>query len=436
MKSAASRPNFIFIMADDLGYADLGCYGGRAPVSPHLDRMAAEGLRFTDAYANSPVCSPTRFALMTGRYQYRLRGAAEEPITGKSRGNSALGLPPEHPTLPSMLRDAGYRTGLIGKWHLGFPPHFGPLDSGYDEFYGVLGGGVDYFTHCDRGGTHDLHEGRTEINEIGYLTDLISERAVRSIGDAARHGQPFLLSVHYTAPHWPWETREDAGLSGSISGALQHTDGGSVKTYQTMLHHMDEGIGQIFAALAKHGLDDNTLVVFTSDNGGERFSDTWPLVGKKMDLLEGGIRVPLIARWPGRIAAGRTSSQLTLTMDWVSTFLHYAGVEAHPRFPLDGHSLDANLGDPGKVAPRALFWRMKYLDQRAVRQDNWKYLAIGENEYLFDIEADARERANLARREPQRLERMRAQYEAWNLSMPEIPADAACEVLYTKKDMP
>lgn len=165
MKSTGSQPNFIFIMADDLGYADLGCYGGRAPVSPNLDRMAAEGVRFTDAYANSPVCSPTRFALMTGRYQYRLRGAAEEPITGKLRGNAVVGLPKEHPTLPSLLREAGYRTGLIGKWHLGFPPHFGPLESGYDNFYEVLGGGVDYFTHCDRGGTHDLYEGRAEINE-------------------------------------------------------------------------------------------------------------------------------------------------------------------------------------------------------------------------------------------------------------------------------
>lgn len=141
MKPAADRPNFVFIMADDLGYADLGCYGGRAPVSPHLDRIAAEGVRFTDAYSNSPVCSPTRFALMTGRYQYWLRGAAEEPLTSKYRGSAELGLSPEHPSLPSLLRGAGYHTALVGKWHLGFAPHFGPLKSGYQEFFGAMGGG-------------------------------------------------------------------------------------------------------------------------------------------------------------------------------------------------------------------------------------------------------------------------------------------------------
>ncbi|HEY1291425.1 MAG TPA: sulfatase-like hydrolase/transferase, partial [Burkholderiales bacterium] len=142
------RPNFVFIVADDLGYADLGCYGGRSRCSPNLDRMAAEGLRFSDGYANSPVCSPTRFALATGRWQYRLRGAADEPIASRiGRGRPDLGLPPSHPTLPSLLRDAGYATALVGKWHLGFPPHFGPLKSGYQEFFGPMSGGVDYFRH-------------------------------------------------------------------------------------------------------------------------------------------------------------------------------------------------------------------------------------------------------------------------------------------------
>ena len=156
------KPNIIFIVADDLGYADLGCYGGREPVSPVLDGLAAKGLRLTDGYANSPVCSPTRFALMTARYQYRLRGAAEEPINSKSRGSTTLGLPPAHPTLPSLLREAGYRTALIGKWHLGFPPAFGPLRSGYEEFFGPMAGGVDYFSHCASSGQHDLYEGEAQ----------------------------------------------------------------------------------------------------------------------------------------------------------------------------------------------------------------------------------------------------------------------------------
>src|SRR6187401_1030810 len=172
------RPNFVFILADDLGYADLGCYGGRTPCSPELDRLATQGLRFTDGYSNSPVCSPTRFALMTARYQYRLRGAAEEPINSKSRGSTTLGLPPEHPTLPSLLRASGYRTALIGKWHLGYPPAFSPLRSGYEEFFGPMSGGVDYFSHCDSSGRHDLWFGEEERAEEGYLTDSLSRRAV------------------------------------------------------------------------------------------------------------------------------------------------------------------------------------------------------------------------------------------------------------------
>src|SRR5687767_15662643 len=180
------KPSFVFILADDLGYADLGCYGGRsaaqgASCSPNLDRMAADGMRFTDGYANSSVCSPSRFALITGRWQYRLRGGADEPMATRVRGNPVLGIPPAHPTMPSLLAAAGYATALIGKWHLGFPPHFGPLQSGYEEFFGPLSGAVDYFTHCDSSGRHDLYEGELETHRAGYLTDLLSERAVRFV---------------------------------------------------------------------------------------------------------------------------------------------------------------------------------------------------------------------------------------------------------------
>jgi len=306
----ARRPNLVFILADDLGYADLGCYGGRpaasgapfATCSPALDGMAREGLRFTQGYANSSVCSPTRFALMTGRWQHRLRGGADEPIRSNARGNPSLGLPPSHPTLPSLLRDAGYATALVGKWHLGYPPHFGPLKSGYQEFFGALSGGMDYFTHRDTAGNHDLYENESEVHRKGYLTDLISDRAVEFI--RRKFKNPFLLSVHYNAPHWPWLTREDEAESKRIE-KIYHFDGGSVVTYLTMIRQMDEGIGRILKALRAAKVDRDTLVVFTSDNGGERFSDTWPLVGKKMDLLEGGIRVPYIVRWPAKVKSGR-----------------------------------------------------------------------------------------------------------------------------------
>src|SRR5215510_10476352 len=184
-------PNFLFILADDLGYADLGCYGGRSGCSPVLDRMAKDGLRFTQGYANSSVCSPTRFALMTGRWQHRLRGGADEPISSRNRDDPRLGLPPSHPTLPSLLRDAGYATALAGKWHLGFPPAFGPLKSGYQEFFGAMSGGMDYFSHKGTNGVHDLWEGETEVFRKGYLTDLITDRAVEYVG--RKRDQPFFL---------------------------------------------------------------------------------------------------------------------------------------------------------------------------------------------------------------------------------------------------
>jgi arylsulfatase A-like enzyme len=417
--SRASKPSFVFILADDLGYADLGCYGGRGNCSPNLDRIAGEGLRFTDGYANSPVCSPTRFALATGRWQYRLRGGADEPIASRSRGSEILGLPPDHPTLASLLRDAGYATALVGKWHLGFPPKFGPLKSGYQEFFGPMSGAVDYFTHCDPAGVHDLWHGKREVHRNGYLTDLLTEEATAFVRKAK--GKPFLLSLHYTAPHWPWETRADASESERIGARISHIDGGSVATYLEMIRAMDEGIGRLVREL-----DDNSVVVFTSDNGGERFSDNWPLVGGKMDLLEGGIRVPYIVRWP----RGSVVPQLAITMDWVATFLDAAGVAPHPDYPLDGVSLLKE--DPR----RELFWRMKFRSQKAMRAASWKWLSIEGNEFLFDLAKDQRERANLATRDPRKLEEMRSRYAAWEATLPPIPDDARVSLVYGPSDIP
>lgn len=439
------QPNIIFIVADDLGFADLGCYGGReasfGAVSPVLDGLASNGLLFTQGYSNSPVCSPTRFALMTGRYQYRLRGAAEEPIRSDARGSDKLGLPPSIPTLPSLLRGAGYRTALVGKWHLGYPPHFGPLQSGYDEFYGALSGGLDYFTHADSRGNHDWWEGEEAKHEDGYLTDLLSRRAVDYVhrqaqANAAEGHKPFFLSLHYTAPHWPWETRDDANRAPTLKNDVYDLSGGSVDIYRKMIHHMDEGIGQLMQALAEHGMVDNTLVVFTSDNGGERYSDNWPLVGGKMDLTEGGIRVPWIVHWPAIVPAGGVSRQLCMTMDWSATMLDVAGAVPAADFPLDGASMAAVLRDAAVEFERPLFWRMNHRDQRAYRVGEWKYLKVDQHEYLFNVAVDARERANHARHEPERLAAMRSSWEAWNASMPAIPADATVSPVYSTKDMP
>lgn len=437
------RPNIVFIVADDLGYADLGCYGGRdasfGPVSPVLDGLAAQGLKLTQGYSNSPVCSPTRFALMTGRYQYRLRGAAEEPINSKSRGSTTLGLPPEHPTLPSLLRDAGYRTALMGKWHLGYPPAFGPLRSGYDEFFGPMSGGVDYFTHCSSTGQHDLYLNDAEQQEGGYLTDLITDHGldfVRRMAGGARSGTPFFLSLHYTAPHWPWETRDDEALAQEVKGNLFHLHGGNIDTYRRMIHHMDEGIGRLMDLLRAEGLERDTLVVFTSDNGGERFSDNWPLVGGKMDLTEGGIRVPWIAHWPAVIAPGSTSTQTCMTMDWSATMLDAAGATAAASHPLDGRSLMPLLRDATWRNDQPLFWRMNHRGQRAMRHGPWKYLRVDGHDYLFNLEGDERERANLAPIAPERLAAMVQAWEAWEATMPPIPADATVSLGYGVKDMP
>jgi len=428
-------PNILFILADDLGYADLGCLGARDIATPNLDALAAGGLLFTDGYANSSLCSPTRFALMTGRYQYRLRGAAEEPLSGKSRGSSTLGLPPAHPTWPSLLRDAGYRTGLVGKWHLGFPPHFGPLRSGYQQFFGPLSGGVDYFTHRDYGGHLDLWEGEQPSEQPGrYLTDLLTDRAVRFIHEGSA-AQPFCLSLHYTAPHWPWEAREDEAESRRIDGRIVHLDGGSVATYRRMVEQMDEGIGRVLAALREADAWNDTLIVFTSDNGGERYSDNWPLVGQKMDLLEGGIRVPLIAHWPARVAPGRTATP-AMTMDWPATILAAAAVAPDAHYPLDGIDLSPLFDDPGWAPPRALYWRMLHRQQRALRQGPWKYLRIEGHDYLFDLSRDARERANQSRSRPDLLTELRAQWEAWADTMPAIPEDARVTPVYSEADMP
>ena len=433
------RPNVVYIVADDLGHADLGCYGGRpasfGPVSPALDAMAARGIRFTQGYANSPVCSPTRFALMTGRYQYRLRGAAEEPINSKARGSTALGLPPEQPTLASLLLASGYRTALIGKWHLGYPPHFGPLRSGYEIFYGPMSGGVDYFTHCAGNGVHDLWEGDEEVQHTGYLTDLLSQRAVDTVREFAGRPAPFLLSLHYTAPHWPWETREDAHRAALVRDNLFDLAGGNIHTYQRMIHQMDEGVARVLETLEEAGALDDTLVIFTSDNGGERFSDNWPLVGGKMDLTEGGIRVPWIAQWPALIPSGQVSSQHCMTMDWTATVLEAAGVGAAPGHPLDGVSLLEVLGG-APVFERPMYWRMNHRGQRAMRLGRWKYLQVEGHEYLFDVDADERERANRAHLEPGRLERMREDWMRWNSDMPPIPENATISLGYSVKDMP
>jgi arylsulfatase A-like enzyme len=422
--AADPPPNVVFIIADDLGYADLSCYGRRDYSTPNIDRIAAGGMRFTQAYANSSVCSATRTGLITGRYQYRLPVGLEEPLGGGRK----VGLPPSHPTLPSLLKKAGYNTTLLGKWHLGSLPDYGPQQSGYDHFWGFRGGGVDYFTHKTgpaNTNTGDLWEDDVKIDQAGYLTDLLGDRAVKVINSYAGLRQPFLLSLHFNAPHWPWEAPGDEAESQRLR-AIYTFDGGSLKTYARMVTQMDLQVGRVLQALEANGIADNTIVIFTSDNGGERFSDTWPFTGKKTELLEGGLRIPALVRWPGHIRAGSTSEQVAISMDWMPTLLALAGTKPDPSYPPDGISLVPTLTQNAAPVPRKLYWRYKSNSQRALRDGDMKWLKMGDNTFLFNVAEDPLERANLKSRQPEVYARLAADYAAWEATMlPEDPGSAS-----------
>ncbi|KQX18808.1 twin-arginine translocation pathway signal protein [Sphingomonas sp. Root50] len=409
------QPNILFILADDLGYADLSCYGRRDYQTPAIDSLATHGMRFTQAYANSAVCSATRVSLITGRYQYRLPVGLEEPL-----GPGNIGLPPEHPTLPSLLRKAGYTTALIGKWHLGALPDFDPGRSGYDHFWGIRGGAVDYFTHKAMGAP-DLWDDQHQIRQQGYLTDLLGDKAVEFIGEHSRSAKPWFMSLHFTAPHWPWEGPADEAEARRLDEsrspwAIAHYDGGSSKTYAQMVTGMDRQIARLIAALKRLDLEKDTIVVFTSDNGGERFSDTWPFSGRKTELLEGGLRIPAIIRWPGRIGEGAISDQMMASMDWLPTLLAIAGTKPDPAYPPDGMDLSPILAG-SSPASRRLYWRYLNMNQEACRSGAWKYLKILDNSFLFNVVDDPLERANLKERYPEKFAELKAAFDSWNKTM-------------------
>ncbi len=404
----------MFFLADDLGYADVSCYGRPDISTPNIDRIAADGVRFLQGYANSAVCSATRTALITGRYQYRLRVGLEEPIAGALN----VGLPPSHPTLPSLLRPRGYRTTLLGKWHLGSLPDFSPLKSGYDHFFGFRGGALDYYTHTGPDHRDDLWDGDTPVHQVGYMTDLIGDRAVDAVNAYAKSDGPFFLDVHFNAPHWPWEAVGDQAESERLRKAsLFDYDGGTQRTYQRMIQRMDMQIGRVLQALDDNGLSDNTIVIFTSDNGGERFADTWPFTGRKTELLEGGLRIPVVLRWPARVPPGRVTQQVNISMDWLPTLLAAAGAAPDPGYPSDGMSLLPALTQDAAPVPRQLFWRYKANAQRAARDGDWKILKIAENTFLFNVADDPMERANLRDRHRDIYDRMVAAWNEWDGDM-------------------
>lgn len=410
----SAPPNILLIMADDLGYGDLSLTGRTDYATPVLDQLASEGAQLTQAYSAAPVCTPTRVALMTGRYPARNPIGLYEPLT-----TQPTGLATQPATLALLLKDAGYETALIGKWHLGLLPDFLPPAHGFDEFFGFAGAAADYATHIDTEALeHHFYDGAKRVRVQGYLTDLFSERAAEFI--ARQHSKPFFLNLQYNAPHWPWQAPGDPAYPDSLRWAK----GGSPATYARMMTSLDAGVGRVLAALRTRNLERNTLVIFTSDNGGERFSHMGPFSHGKMTLWEGGIRVAAFARWPDRIRPGTTTHQVATTMDWTATFLATAGAAIQPDAPLDGIDLMPALTGAAPVE-RTLCWRVfQRRKQKAVRRGNWKYLQTEDGEYLFDLAADSGEKHNLKSTHPDVFAELKAGLAQWESQvLSPIPLD-------------
>lgn len=414
--AARHAPNILLIVADDLGYADLGVTGRVDYRTPVIDQIARDGALLTQAYSAAPVCTPTRVAFMTGRYPARYTAGLYEPLTTQN-----VGLEPRPATLPRLLKNAGYETALVGKWHLGLLPQFHPLRHGFDEFYGFLGPAADYASHVDveTRTVSYFEEGERPIKVEGYLTDLFTDRAVRIV--SRRRRRPFFLSLQYNAPHWPWQAPGDP----PYPDTLRVTAGGSPETYARMVQSMDAGIGRILDALHQRRLERDTLVVFTSDNGGERFSHMGPFSEGKMTLWEGGVRVAAVARWPGVIGAGSRCEQVCATFDLTATATALAGAHPDSAAPFDGIDLMPALRG-GAPRPRDLYWRVaQRRQQKALRSGDWKYLATAKDgAHLFDLATDPGEKRDLKAERPELLAELERKYAAWEREMlTPIPLD-------------
>ncbi len=420
----AEQPNIVLILADDMGYGDLGCYGHPVARTPNVDRLAREGVLFTQHYSNGPECSPTRTALLTGRYQQRVGGLECAIGTGNvGRYDDAirlaqhreLGLPAGQTVIPGALKDAGYVSGVFGKWHLGYEPAFNPMEHGWDEFFGYMGGNVHYFNHRELSDLHVLFDGRLPVYRKGYMTHLITDASIDFI---QRHkNRPMFLYVSHEAPHFPFQGPGDEDKVVTEKNWMERDQ----KTYVDMLQDLDSEVGRLLAAIDQAGLREKTIVVFVSDNGGlARAANMGPLRGAKSTTLEGGIRVPLIIRWPGQIQANTRSHQVSLTFDLTRSFLRLAGAELPDR-KLDGYDIVGHVSQGLPDFSRTLFWRGKRGDRTwwAVRDGDVKYLRKRESgqqdEWLFDLSSDIHEEKDLlsARSsEADRLKRLLAVWEA------------------------
>ena len=392
---SADRPNVVLIITDDVGYGDIGSYGASDIKTPNIDSLAKNGTRLTDFYA-APNCSPTRAALISGRYQQRYR--IENPLGASNGPAGELGLPATGRSLPQLLKNNGYRTGLVGKWHLGYKKEFSPGAHGFDYFFGLKSGLIDYYQHTD--GTGPARSvGERSARACHRLLDGSVHRTIGQVHRAERRAT-VLPRGGLQRGHWPFQVPDHPSVAPNNARFVQPQDDptNTRRDYIAILERVDRGVGEILAALERGGLTGNTLVIYTQDNGGEWLSRNAPLFHRKNTLWEGGIRVPAIFKWPGRISAGSTSSQVGIVMDLAATILAATNSPVPAEARLEGINLLPLLRQGASPTERTLFFRVTQpaRRQRAVRQGDWKLLLDGGASMLFNLANDVGERTDLA----------------------------------------
>jgi arylsulfatase A-like enzyme len=406
------RPNIVVILADDLGYAELGVQGCKDIPTPHIDSIARNGVRFTNGYVSCPICAPTRAGLMTGRYQQRF-GFETNPGPEQFAAPK-FGLPREQTTLAERLKPFGYATGIFGKWHLGYKPELQPTKRGFDEFFGFLSGANSYLPGARRGESRNpILRGTQEVEEKEYLTDAFGREAVAFI--EKHHDRPFFLYLPFNAVHSPLE---------AIETYLKRFD--SIKdekrrTYAAMTAAMDDNVGRVLQKLREHKLEERTLIFFLSDNGGptpQTTSSNAPLRGYKGQVLEGGIRIPFMVQWKGRIPSGKVSESPVIALDIHPTVLAAVGQTVSPGWKLDGVNLLPFLTDEKPGPPHdTLYWR--FHSQHAIRRGDWKLVvtAADPKPQLYNLAEDIGEANDLAGRMPEKLKELDAAWQAWNAQL-------------------
>ncbi len=419
---SAKKPNIILILVDDLGYGDLGCYGSKVNLTPHIDQLAKEGMKFTDFHSNGPMCTPTRASLLTGMYQNRLGEMFEGPLSGKTQYDK--GMPLKVVTIAEVLQDAGYRTGMFGKWHLGYQPPFLPTNQGFDEFRGLTAGDGDHHSHIDRWGREDWWNNDSLAMETGYSVDLLTKHSIDFID--RNKDKPFFLYLPHLAIHFPWQGPDDPphrkkGVSYENDKWGIIPDRENVHPHvKAMVESVDRSLGEIMTTLKDLNLDNNTLVIFTSDNGGYihynheflNISSNGELRGQKAEVYEGGHRVPFIAWWPGRIDSGSSCDQTVMSMDLYPTFAQLANITLTYNQPMDGTSLTGLLFENKPLPDRTLFWKMD--NEIAVRQGHWKLIKNGDQPLeLYHLDEDLGESHDISKQNTQLSKDLWSTYSRW-----------------------